>query len=718
MVETSASKNNNDITGRDDRQVSSGKSPIATVGRAATASSSISVQGTCLLSGPGIDDIVISRAVADCNDDYEKEKPNYRLSSDNDDIIPGHDYRQVSSGKSPIATVGRAATASSSISEQGTLLSSGPGIDDTETFRSDRKQARSTSSSTKTSAIQIYSDSCSSSSSGSSSFSRKSSSPPKKKKCRQNIIVSTTRTVDAIFNTKNSRNEEVVKVKSVISGQDDTVIITSRSTVPHVSKTTQEEENHDVSNLKNHNVRNRGSGRKVSRNTRSSKNKNSLSRYRLHNESKQNIFNRIIISLVSNIENCILNDSKQISNPSFFNTYDPIPLLIISSKVVDKYITFDNVIILSNPQIETKTRKNSFNVHYDSTPNHIGINLRSYSQTQYNDGVDIVVIPRKKVAILVKRNEFCTNVLSKSSKFFIELKLPDSGIRECDNSEFINDYVLISFASFEKDKSIKKESCWNMDFVTRLKKEMTVNMRGVSVANKTKSLKHHGCRGKYYGFGLIAKYNIRFNLSIYEFAGNHEENKIELKNIVNTLRNDIEFIMKRNLRALPFGIYLGYSIMFAYVNIIKKHQSLCLELNNLLRLNGIEDNGIMTSNWVCENAETMNFHQETDGSYTLLSVPFWDMNDLRSKNITLGNANFVFKWTSSNVEQSEQRYLPIKMSSGVSIYFSGFGCYHRQHRTDTEMFWNIGSYQNRSFFQNLKKSIIRCMYDSSNGKQK
>ena len=143
-----------------------------------------------------------------------------------------------------------------------------------------------------------------------------------------------------------------------------------------------------------------------------------------------------------------------------------------------------------------------------------------------------------------------------------------------------------------------------------------------------------------------------------------------------------------------------------------------MELNNLLRLNGIDDNGIMTSNWVCGNAEMTNFHQETDGSYTLLSVPFWDMNDLRSKNITLGNANFVFKWTSSNVEQSEQRYLPIKMSSGVSIFFSGFGCYHRQHRTDTEMFWNIGSYQNRSFFQNLKKSIIRCMYDSSNGKQK
>ena len=58
MVETSASKNNNDITGRDDRQVSSGKSPIATVRRAATVSLSISEQGTCLSSGPRIDDIV------------------------------------------------------------------------------------------------------------------------------------------------------------------------------------------------------------------------------------------------------------------------------------------------------------------------------------------------------------------------------------------------------------------------------------------------------------------------------------------------------------------------------------------------------------------------------------------------------------------------------------------------------------------------------------
>lgn len=73
-----------------------------------------------------------------------------------------------------------------------------------------------------------------------------------------------------------------------------------------------------------------------------------------------------------------------------------------------------------------------------------------------------------------------------------------------------------------------------------------------------------------------------------------------------------------------------------------------------------------------------------------------------------GSANFIFKWQSIK-EKQNLMYLPIEMDDGVSIFFSGYGCYHRQHRTNDGVFWNIASYQNRQFYHKLRMSIIRCL---------
>ena len=85
-----------------------------------------------------------------------------------------------------------------------------------------------------------------------------------------------------------------------------------------------------------------------------------------------------------------------------------------------------------------------------------------------------------------------------------------------------------------------------------------------------------------------------------------------------------------------------------------------------------------------------------------------------SGKIEMGTANFVFPWTSNTVEHDNHRYFPIKMSHEASILFSGFRCYHHQHRTNNDKFLNYASYQNRAFYHKLQRSIIRCILPDPN----
>ena len=59
-------------------------------------------------------------------------------------------------------------------------------------------------------------------------------------------------------------------------------------------------------------------------------------------------------------------------------------------------------------------------------------------------------------------------------------------------------------------------------------------------------------------------------------------------------------------------------------DIIHQFPTECEELIQLLNLEGVEGSMMCTSNWVCENAETLKFHQEIDSSYTIISTPHWN----------------------------------------------------------------------------------------------
>jgi len=232
----------------------------------------------------------------------------------------------------------------------------------------------------------------------------------------------------------------------------------------------------------------------------------------------------------------------------------------------------------------------------------------------------------------------------------------------------------------------------------------------VSLNGSSKKNKHHGSKGLYYGFGLISKYNIRRNLSVYEFAGGRDHKLMKKKELLYILRSDIEYTIGRQHRSLPNGIHCGFLIMSAMTDLIFRCKSECEELVSLFDSEGVTSNKMCSSNWVCEDAETTQFHQELDSSYTCISVPFWDNKSLKREGIVKGNANFIFRWNNENYDDDNVFYLPIQMHDGMSILFSGFGCYHRQHKTDKHKFWNLSTYQNRSFYQKLRGSIIRCVH--------
>ena len=69
---------------------------------------------------------------------------------------------------------------------------------------------------------------------------------------------------------------------------------------------------------------------------------------------------------------------------------------------------------------------------------------------------------------------------------------------------------------------------------------------------------------------------------------------------------------------------------------------------------------------------------------------------------------FEFKWTKKlSTIEADDTVLQIKMEDGVGLFYSGFGCYHRQNLNRCTDFWNYSSYQNKSFLQKFRSSLIR-----------
>ena len=391
--------------------------------------------------------------------------------------------------------------------------------------------------------------------------------------------------------------------------------------------------------------------------------------------------------------------------------YDPVPILVLSNLMIASYINFENCIILQNPKFDGPLSRN---VCYDPVPKHIGNNLKKDKLffMQYGVGVKLYKVKDSRVAILCPLSEF-ELIMRNQQMQFLKIIVPDIKLDKKESvPEFEEKYDLLMLSKTEKANNLPMNLKFNKKFVNLLETNMRVNMKGTNGHQK-----HHGCLGKYFGYGLISKYAMKDNLSISDFAGN-DPNNPKVTTIISQLIRTTNDLFKRYNSVLPMAVYCGFSLVSALISVAALHNGKCHNLNKLIqKYKSDEMNFVPISNWICKNAETLVFHQEYDSSYTMISTPYWEKNDVctdtnkQTQQGSSGTANFVFKWTTSDPNNREHRYFPVMMSEGVSIFFSGYGCYHRKHRTNNEDFWNFASYQNRSFYHKMRMSVIRCLLD-------
>ena len=193
--------------------------------------------------------------------------------------------------------------------------------------------------------------------------------------------------------------------------------------------------------------------------------------------------------------------------------------------------------------------------------------------------------------------------------------------------------------------------------------------------------------------------------------------------MIETMSENIDYSFERLSSSLPNITDYSFSMMNATNIILEETKKSTEKLSNEIKKCGVDKDCISTSNWVCQNASTKEFHQELDSSYTIITVPQWDRDNLKLNNKSIGRTKFVFKWTNDSDEH--QSYLPIELTDGLSVSFTGFSCCHRQERIFNATtastvrnggngdFYNICSYQNKRYHANLRRSILRCLQESS-----
>ena len=109
-----------------------------------------------------------------------------------------------------------------------------------------------------------------------------------------------------------------------------------------------------------------------------------------------------------------------------------------------------------------------------------------------------------------------------------------------------------------------------------------------------------------------------------------------------------------------------------------------------------------TTAFVCENAATREFHQESDCSYTVIAVPYFD-EDMSEK---LDEYKFQFRWSLN--EGGSRTGIDIALTQGTVLAYSGFLVLHRQvlrRKKKSGFFFNYSTYHNKRLFCNVKKKL-------------
>ena len=168
----------------------------------------------------------------------------------------------------------------------------------------------------------------------------------------------------------------------------------------------------------------------------------------------------------------------------------------------------------------------------------------------------------------------------------------------------------------------------------------------------------------------------------------------------------VDLFLQRQHRLIPGSVEGGFSIFSSLLEIIKQNKTKFHEAVSILKEKKMGFEDFSLCNWICRNAYTGEFHQDSDSSYSLICVPFVNTSRSQSYLKMRGKYCFEFKW-----KECVDHSLKIDLDPGVSIYFLGAICDHKQYVAETGDFINLASYQNKRLYSAIKSSIIRILND-------
>ena len=159
--------------------------------------------------------------------------------------------------------------------------------------------------------------------------------------------------------------------------------------------------------------------RKFSSRNRSSRSFGYMTKRQIMKSNRWKKFKNMQKQIKLNLKNCIIAEyllMKKIVPKKRVKTilgYNPTPLIIISSKLIDEHIGFSNTIILKQPRFSNQKRNE---IVYDADPLHIGLHLQMYKDSKaqtmvkydpYQNGsaMSIHNVPAKKVLLVAKWSE-------------------------------------------------------------------------------------------------------------------------------------------------------------------------------------------------------------------------------------------------------------------------------------------------------------------------
>ena len=166
----------------------------------------------------------------------------------------------------------------------------------------------------------------------------------------------------------------------------------------------------------------------------------------------------------------------------------------------------------------------------------------------------------------------------------------------------------------------------------------------------------------------------------------------------------VDFFLTRQERLIPHSVKAGFSLFHSMVQFSNVYKDSCSGILDILSKKGITEEHKSICNWICIDAQTKDYHEDDDSSYSLICVPFVDLHKSPQYCQSRGQYSFVFCW---DEYCSDDAKVSIKLDPGVGIYFLGPACNHKQMMKRNGSFVNMSSYQNKRLFDTLKCSIKR-----------